>query len=244
MKDIIVIGQERTGTSLLCYALSFFNNYRNIGEFFSFPQNENFTYELFFDKKEQQQLFDYYHTEEPRKLLTRIHKNPASALNNLDNVLNTKKIIKILDTQFDYNSKLNFIFEQNLKYIVVKRNDDLAQYVSLKIAKETNVWYNKNTDKIKIFVDIDNYNVFKERKKKFYKKILSRLSNTDFITIEYETDLSNGITDNLLNTLELFISNNQQDVSRTEKNRTRLIKQNNCDISKKIINYQQIKNLL
>lgn len=243
MKDIIVIGQERSGTSLLCYALSFFKNYRNIGEFFSFPQNENFTYNLFFSENEQQQLFNYYNTEEPRKLLKRIHKNPAGALNNLDNVLNTKKIIKILDTQFDYNSKLDFIFEENLKYIVVKRNDDLAQYVSLKIAEETNIWYNENTNKIKIFVDINDYNIFKKKKIIFYKKIFSQISNKDAITIEYETDLSNGITDNLLNTLELFVGNNRH-IDKIEKNRMRLIKQNNCDITTKIINYQQIKNLL
>jgi LPS sulfotransferase NodH len=240
MKDIIVIGQQRTGSNLLCYALSFFDGYRNINEFYSMDNTE-FLYPLFMSEQEYTQLFDYYGTQDYRQLLKSVHQAPQESFDLVKSVLKSNVILKILDFHFDRNKTLNYVFDKDVKFIITERNNTLEQFVSLKIAEQNEVWYNENTNDFKININIREYNQFKITKQHFYSNLFKKISNKKFIIINYERDLANGITDNLLDRLEGFLKEDGITISRTEKPRNLIFKQSNIDIKHKILNYEEIK---
>lgn len=244
MKDIIILCQPRTGSSLLSYALSFFKNYRNIGEIYSLPESNMYPYDLFFHQEEFLKILDHYNTKIIKNYLTKIQESPQEIFDLLDVILNRKKVLKILDYQLSYNPKLSFIFDRNVKFIILKRNNSLEQFVSLKIAEKTNTWYNCNTNNAQIYIDIKQYDDFKKQKYAFYNQILSQVTQKDFIILEYEKDLVNGITDKLLNKLEDFINDDFVLLDRLDKDRGKIKKQNTQSIGEKILNYNEIKHLL
>ena len=85
MNNILIIGQQRTGTTNLQYALSFFDNYRNCGELFSVDEN-NFIYKIFWSKKEIKKLYSFYKTKNWRKLLHKINKDPLKSMDFFDHL--------------------------------------------------------------------------------------------------------------------------------------------------------------
>ena len=240
MKDTVVIGQQRTGSNLLCYALSFFDGYRNVNEFYSMD-NINFIYPIFMSEQEYTQLFEYYGTQDYRQLLKSVHQAPQESFNLVKSVLNSNVILKILDFHFDSNKTLNYVFDKDVKFIITERDNTLEQFVSLKIAQQHEVWYNENTNDLKININIEEYNQFKRKKEHFYSNLLKKLSDKKFIIINYERDLANGITDNLLDRLEDFLKEDGITISRTEKPRNLIFKQSTIDIKHKILNYNEIK---
>jgi LPS sulfotransferase NodH len=238
--NIIVIGQQRTGSNLLCYALSFFKEFRNINEFYSVDRN-NFIYNLFFSQEERDLFFKNYKTKNWRELLDKIHADPRSSYDYLNTILGDKnKIIKLLEHQFEINSKLYTLLEEDCKFIILDRTNDLEQYVSLKIAEDNDVWWKENTDNFQITLELNDYNNFKKQKKEFYNKLECKLDNKTFIKLNYENDLQNGITDNLLDKLSNFLG---IQVGQ-DKDRNIIEKQNTIECYKKIKNYQEIKDLI
>jgi LPS sulfotransferase NodH len=243
MKDTIVIGQQRTGSNLLCYALSFFDGYRNINEFYSMD-TKDFIYPIFMSEQELTQLFDYYGTQDYRQLLKSIHQTPKESFDLVKSILNSNIILKILDFHFDSNKALNYVFDKDVKFIITKRDNTLEQFVSLKITDQNQVWVNQNTNDFKININLEEYNLFKRKKEHFYSNLFKEISDKKFIIINYETDLANGITDNLLDRLEDFLKEDGITISRTEKPRNLIFKQNTIDIKHKILNYNEIKDFI
>ena len=241
MDDIIILGQQRTGSNLLCYALSFFKNYRNLNEFYSVDIN-TFVYELFFTQEEKTQLFKIYNTNNWRKLLQKIHKNPINAFNVLSKILdNQNKIVKLLDHQFQQNKKLYSLIDISSKFIVLERSNTLEQFVSLKIADETDAWWNQNTDQHKIILDINEYQNFCQDKKTYYENLKLQLKDKSYLLINYEEDLVNGISDPLLLKLQKFLDKSPKII---KKDKTRIKKQSSISCVDKIINYNEIKRYL
>ena len=240
MDNILIIGQQRTGSNLLSYALSFFENYRNINEFYS-VDDFNFVYELFFTEEERTHLFEVYNTKNWQVLLQRIHQKPIEALRILDSFVKENKVIKLLDHQFRKNAELYSLFETFDKFIITERSNTLEQYVSLQIADKTNIWWDKNTDDFKVELDIEEYKSFCESKKRYYEDIKLKLKGKNYIVVNYENDLSNGITDTLLTNLQLFLHKTPKVVV---KDKNRIKKQNTVDVISKITNFDQIKKYL
>jgi len=237
--NLIVIGQQRTGSNLLCYALSFFKELRNINEFYSVDRN-NFIYDLFFTQEERDLFFKNFNTRDWRELLDKIHVDPISSYNYINTVLSGNKIIKLLEHQFEINSKLYSLLEEDCKFIILDRKNDLEQYVSLKIADNNDVWWKENTDNFQITLDIDDYNKFKKQKKEFYSNLESKLKGKTFIKLNYENDLQNGITDILLKKLSNFL----EIACYQDKDRNIIKKQNTIECYKKIKNYREIKDFI
>lgn len=241
MDDVLVIGQQRTGSNLLCYALSFFENYRNVNEFYS-VDCDDFIYNLFFSDEERRKFFEIYKTEDWKILLNKIHENPLNALYTLNSIVsNQNKIIKLLDHQFEINNKLYSILDNFTKIIILERSNSLEQYVSLEIAEQNKTWWNQNTNDYKIHVDLNSYLLFCKKKNLFYRDIKEYLKDQDYIILNYEKDLSNGITDSLLTRLQEYLNSSP---SIIEKDRNIIKKQSTIDCSEKIINYEDIKSQL
>lgn len=241
MDDVLVIGQQRTGSNLLCYALSFFQNHRNVNEFYSVDYDD-FIYNLFFSDEERRKFFDIYKTEDWKILLNKIHENPLNALYTLNSIVsNQNKIIKLLDHQFERNNKLYSILDNFTKIIILERSNSLEQYVSLEIAEQNKTWWNQNTNDYKIHVDLNSYLLFCKKKNLFYRDIKEYLKGQDYIILNYEEDLSNGITDSLLTRLQEYLNSSP---SIVEKDRNIIKKQSTIDCSEKIINYEDIKSQL
>ena len=241
MDDIIILGQQRTGSNLLCYALSFFENYRNINEFYS-VDNNTFIYELFFTHEERTQLFEIYNTSDWKKLLYKIHKEPIKSFNILSKIVgNQNKIIKLLDHQFQRNKKLYSLIDISTKFIVLERSNTLEQFVSLKIAEETDTWWNQNTDQIQITVNIDEYQNFCQNKKAYYENLKLQLKDKSYLLINYEEDLAAGISDSLLLKLQKFLNDSSKII---RKDKTKIKKQNTLNCFDKITNYNEIKKYL
>lgn len=241
MDDVLVIGQQRTGSNLLCYALSFFENHRNVNEFYS-VDCDDFIYNLFFSDEERRKFFDIYKTEDWKILLNKIHENPLNALYTLNSIVsNQNKIIKLLDHQFERNNKLYSILDNFTKIIILERSNSLEQYVSLEIAEQNKTWWNQNTNDYKIHVDLNSYLLFCKKKNLFYRDIKEYLKGQDYIILNYEEDLSNGITDSLLTRLQEYLNSSP---SIVEKDRNIIKKQSTIDCSEKIINYEDIKSQL
>jgi LPS sulfotransferase NodH len=241
MENILILGQQRTGSNLLCYALSFFKNYRNINEFYSVDDN-TFIYDLVFLEEERTQLFDMYKTKNWKVLLEKIHQEPILALDNLNFLLKKQnKVIKLLDHQFQKNNKLYKLIDMFDKVIITERSNTLDQYVSLKIADQTDVWWGQNTDNAKITLDINDYQEFCKNKNVYYEDLKFRLEEKNYITINYEQELSTGITDSLLFKLQQFLNNSPQIVM---KDKNRIEKQSTINCINKIDNYDEIKQYL
>lgn len=241
MDDVLVISQQRTGSNLLCYALSFFENYRNINEFYSVDSDE-FIYNLFFTDEERSKFFKLYETKDWKILLKKIHENPIDAFYNLKSIDSSRnKIIKLLDHQFERNNKLYSVLDNFTKFIILERSDSLEQYVSLEIAEQNKIWWNQNTNKYKIHLDIDSYSTFCKKKKMFYSNIKEQLKDKNCIILNYEEHLSNGITDDLLTTLQGYLTNSPNIL---DKDRNVIKKQSTVNCSEKILNYENIKSQL
>ena len=241
MESILILGQQRTGSNLLCYALSFFKNYRNINEFYS-VDTDAFIYKVFFQEDERTQLFNTYETKDWRVLLEKIHQDPMQALDNLNSLIKSQsKVIKLLDHQFQRNDKLYSLIDKFDKVIITKRSNTLDQYVSLEIAEQTKVWLGQNTDDAKITLDINEYQKFCKNKDMYYEHLKSKLKGKNYITINYEQELSTGITDSLLSKLQQFL-NNSPEIIMKDKNRIK--KQSTINCIDKIDNYNEIKQFL
>lgn len=239
MNNILIIGQQRTGTTNLQYALSFFDNYRNCGELFSVDEN-NFIYKIFWSKKEIKKLYSFYKTKNWRKLLHKINKDPLKSMDFFDHLYPSNKIIKLLDHQIEKYPQIINIIQKNNNIIIVNRKDTLAQFVSWAIANKTQVWTDRDTSNDKIILDINQYIEFKNRKKKFYHMVDTHCNNKNVLKINYEDDLINGITDTLLENLQVITKSRYQD-----KNRNYFMKQNKSnDVSQQIINWHDVKEFI
>ena len=242
MNNIIILGQQRTGSNLLCYALSFFENYRNINEFYSVDPN-SFVYDMYFTNDEKDNLFNTYNTTDWRTLLARIHNDPVKAFKHLSNLVGNQNIIlKLLDHQFDKTKSLYSIIDNSNKFIILERSNTLEQYVSLKIAQENDIWGAESTNHCKIHLDISDYQNFCVNKELYYADLKERVSTKDYIIVNYEEDLENGITDKLLKKLQMFLEDSP---SIIDKDRNWVWKkQRTVDCNTQISNYNDIKDLL
>ena len=239
MNNILIIGQQRTGTTNLQYALSFFKDYRNCGELFSVDEN-NFIYKIFWSDKEIKKLYNFYKTKNWRKLLHKINKDPVQSMAFFDHLYPNNKIIKLLDHQIKKYPQLINLIKHSNNIIVVHRKDTLAQYVSWAIADSTQVWTARDTTKDKIILDVNLYKEFVDAKKKFYNTVETYCKNKNTINIYYEDDLVNGIDDKLLFALKRFTKTNYEN-----KNRNYFVKQNkNKDVSQQITNWNDVKKIV
>jgi len=75
----------------------------------------------------------------------------------------------------------------------------------------------------------------------YYEHLKSKLKGKNYITINYEQELSTGITDSLLSKLQQFL-NNSPEIIMKDKNRIK--KQSTIDCIDKIDNYNEIKQFL
>lgn len=204
INDILVLGQQRTGSNLLCHAFSFFENFRVINEFFSLDYS-TFVYDMYFTNDEKEKLFQFYKTTNWRELLDKVHAEPIKAFEFLESIIGQKnKVVKLFDIHFGRNNDLYSIVNRTNKIILLERTNTLEQYVSLKIAQENDVWGAENTDHCKVNVDIQDYKNFCNNKIVFYENLRQKLSHKKILTINYEKELSNGITTDLLDKLQNF----------------------------------------
>lgn len=241
MENVLVLCQQRTGSNLLCYALSFFKNYRNVNEFY----NASHLNPIMFTEEERYEIFKAYDCESPpdeRLLFNRINREPAKAIDVLRSLTGENLVFKITQYSFSYNYHLYSLIKEFDKFILLDRSNTLEQYVSKQIAEETNFWHQVNTNNHRIELDVEEYKKFCENKKIFYDDMKSRLRDKDHIVLNYEKDLMNGITDSLLNNLQSFLSGSPEFEDKDRINPIR--RQNTANIVTKISNWDEVKYLI
>lgn len=240
MEKILVTGQQRTGSNLLCYALSFFENHRNINEFFNFDANSDI-FNLFLSEEERKSLFDWASRPDKRAdesiLRWNINQDPFGALDFVCSFDDQNKVVKILECHFFTNPKLYELIDSFDKFIILERSNKLEQYVSLRIAEENRGWWGINTDHFKIELDVEKYWHYCNASDIFYEDLKLKLKDKNYITINYEEDLINGITDSLLTKLQEFLGGPEIVL----QDRDKVKKQNTTNVIDKITNWDEVR---
>ena len=241
MENILILGQRRTGSNLLCHAISFFDGYRNINEFYT-ADSENFFYDLLFSEEEKRVLFDWASRPDKKAdkeiLLYNIREEPVKAFELLNSIISENKVVKLLEHQLTQANKLYSAIDQFDKFIILERSNTLEQFVSEKIASQYDVWWDINTNDFQIELDVEEYWNYCNVKDLFYQDIRSRLKDKNYITINYEQDLIDGITDSLLTRLQSFLTNSPKIV---REDRNRIKRQNTTDVTTKISNWDEVR---
>lgn len=250
MKNIIILSQQRTGSNLLCHAVSMFKPIRNVIEFFIHPgflddisNLDILPHYTAFDNQERLKILKSFDCKSYVDLLKQIQKNPKNSYNKINTIINNQLVLKIQDNHFRINKKLDFIFNQDVEFIVLQRRNTLEQFVSDKIAIATNKWVLENTNNESIYFDIHEYENFKKIKTEWYTYLDKKLKQKNYLNIYYEDDLSNGISTETIKKIDQWL--NELNIKTTfEKTEDFYVKQSTVDVYSKIINYNQVKDFI
>ena len=252
--NIVILSQARTGSCLLCNIFGMLNPCRNLNEFFlsyKFAENpanwEILPHRHFLKKAEREYLFDSLKIKlnDYVSLLKYFSENPEPGLELLDNAIPATKIIKILDHQMA-NMNVNFLFQkENTKFVLLDRSNKLEQFVSFEIAKNSGHWVNTNTNDVKMHVDRTAFVNFVNESTHWYDQIRHQLTSNghNFLEINYETDLNTDSLDPVIFKIRDWLS--IQGIETVVGSRWIFYKkQNTLPMPEKILNFNEIKDLI
>lgn len=192
-KNILILAEPRTGSSLLCRIISSNSNTINLAEFFGsgykhIPQHLNRLSE-YVDKRYILGVNDY------KDMLYKLSVfDLPNQINNFVDVNSLKLFIKfkqqnvcmkIFNSHFDQqNIDTQELFQVFDGVILLYRNSLLESFISLQKALNTNIWnsLNKNFDINKIHRiqwDIEEYKKYYKRQNNIYKKYLAAFNEID-----------------------------------------------------------------
>lgn len=249
MNDIIILSDHRTGSSLLNELfVAFDNNLKTLGEYFILPLNDerHYPHYKYLTQEDKIILYHYFNLEEKNlhTLIDKIHNDPKKSYTILDKLTSKPKVIKCQISRIE-ELGISFLLEQNKNFIFLERRDILAKFVSQKICNETNIWWNTNTSNLRIIVDpleFIKYKTTYQTQITYYKKFLID-NNKNFLNLTYEDDIDVDDFTVLYNKLETWLKSVGYKVYRKNYFPNHK-KQNHSLMSEKVVNYDEIKNLL
>ena len=150
----------------------------------------------------------------------------------------------------DYSDKENHIPKYQIEkllndkiieyVIILNRRNKIDQYISLQKAIQIQKWDSINTDKIKINFNIDGFKHYKKRHEEIYNYYKSISSTDKSLQLVYEDDIYNS--EHLLSKINHFIIDLKRKTNSFEKGFEK--QDNETDYSKKIENYDEVKDFL
>lgn len=219
---LFVFSTPRTGSGLLLSYLASNNQMDNYGELFNEYRSDSY---INMDNKKAHFLIKYYSSFYRKKGMIKVH---------LEHLKNKKIDIKTLLTPY-----------KKSKIIILYRKNILAQYVSFQMAILTGQWQipknnskeYKAASKNTIFVNLEDFMVFRDEKIALYKNCLSAMSNRPILVLSYE-ELADSPEETFSKKIVPFLDIHNFNIQATIK------KQNKQLLSESIENYAEIHTLL
>lgn len=250
MNDIIIISEERSGSSFLCLLLGQFEEFRILHEFFfNILQNQNESFDLSILKDQDQNLiYNAFQVEQgdQKKLKNIMASDPEFAYHKIHSIFPAPNVIKVHRENLRVWN-LNFLITNNNNFIFLNRSNKLAQFCSLVIAKKIGVFNSQNTSDMSIEIDPKEYLQFKHERVKddeFYLKLLQD-QGKNILMLNYENDIDNSI-EILEEKVKSWLFESGYSIKihpwfSPEKHL--LNKQNHSPLKRIIVNYDQVINL-
>jgi hypothetical protein len=248
---IFVLSNGRTGSTLLCQALKNYQHTINFNEAHFLSSNDLFYTDINFGNF----LCNNIKTDILFKceLKSKLLADPIKLLTTIsDYYTNTNDtiILKLHLHQFRFLSDkmFNWIFSQlNHKFILLKRDNYLEKYVSEVIAEQSNIWQNGDTTNVKIKIDIPDYIMKMNKRKRQYDKIKQDLNNHDIdaLLVEYDKDLKHYDNNDFINLVDPWVKRIGLDLQLGKVPTMTANRQNtNENIFDNIINHKKIRELI
>jgi LPS sulfotransferase NodH len=267
MSNFIILGDARTGSSLLCEAFEAFNKIVNLDDLFAFNYfnldsdygmgankhlNALFDFEKIELKKiinSKENIFHYdYHSNEAQHeaiLSQYIHTHPKEFYESLIQSVNHDFVFKLHTYHFD-TTELEWIFDLPDTYFILLNRDKLSQFVSHKIAMNTNTWKIKDTTNEKITVKTGEFLKFAKHNTLAYQRhYINQLEkrNINYLSLNYEKDFQD--LEYLLIKIQNWANERGVNLSRNDKLFPKMLtKQSHAPLEVQITNYLQLERFL
>lgn len=251
-KLILILCEPRTGSNLLCEAMESYSNLQCINEFYLSPhiglyiKQDNIPDDLphkdLLTEKQQDCLFKFLNVEynDYYNLLVNIYNNPIASLIELYNVTDKTLVVKIMHKHFEDCGLDKLLELPFVEVILLERSNKLEEYVSHRKAIEHDKWYNTDTSNLKIKVDIDKFLKKKKWSLEWYAMLRQRLDN--YLELNYEKDLQEFNQNQFCTMFDVWLTNIEVSIDKTNHKMKFFKKQNNAHISQSISNYDEIVN--
>jgi hypothetical protein len=237
---IFVLSEARTGSTMLCQLLTRFQPTINFMEVFNLNKED-----LYKNDPKFNELLDSHYAESFEFI-----KDPMKLLSLMTTYFKKTLIIKIhlFQLQLFSEENINLILSSpNHKFILLTRSNFLEKYVSLKIAKKTDIWVNKDTSKFSIEIDKDDLTRTFVDHQIIYESIKKRLENhnIDYLPIDYDLYLKNYDDQKFIELLTPWIVNQGLDLHLSDvRPRTPRKQNNSTNIADNILNYDELANFI
>lgn len=242
-KIIFVLSEARTGSTLLCQLLSRFRPTINFSEVFNLNKEDLYRK----DPKFNELLDNHY-----KDLTTgsEFIDDPMKLLSLMSEYFQKTIVLKIHLTQLQlFNEEnINLILSSpNHKFILLNRSNFLEAYVSLQIAKKTDIWNTNDTTNIAVEIDKDDMQrTFIDQQIK-YEAIKKQLEyhKVDYLHIDYDVYLKNYDEQKFNNLVKPWLENQGLDLSFSKVPLRTARKQNNsANIADNILNYDELASFI
>lgn len=249
MNDVIILSDHRTGSSLLNELfLAFSDKLKMVGEYYILPlaDERHYPHNVWFTQEDKILLYHYFNLSDKNlhKLIAKIHEDPEKSYNVLNKLTIKPKVIKCQISRIEQLG-ISFLLEQNKNFIFLERKDILAKFVSEKLCNETNIWWDVDTSNSRIVVDpveFIEYKTIYQTQLTHYKNFLID-NNKNFLHLTYEDDLDTDDFTGLYDKLETWLKSVGYIIYR-KTYYPKHKKQNRALMQDKVINYNEIKDLL
>ena len=267
MSNFIILGDARTGSSVVCEAFESFNSIVNLDDIFSFNYygldnihggspnghiNALFDFEILELKKiinSKQNIFnyDYNNNEMSHSVLLSqyIHTHSKEFFECLQQAVTHDFVFKLHVYHFDM-TELEWIFDLPDTYFILLTRDKLAQFVSNKIANKTKQWKLKDTSDERVTINPGEFIKFKKQNKLAYQRYyINELEkrNISYLSLNYENDFKD--LNSLLQKIQNWATEQRLSLERNDKAFPRkLVKQSNTQLEVQITNYIELERFL
>jgi hypothetical protein len=250
-KLILILTEPRTGSYLLNEALNFYS-LLPVGEFFDNPkyyerrENPKFAYEIFFNKDQLTELFNFLKVEHGNflELIKQVNLNPIDSAIKLYEISSHSVVIKIQDFQFERFRLDQLLDLPYVEVIILQRSNRIARYISHIKAEQTDIWANKDTSSMQVVVDREDFIKKEQLSNDWFEKIKQRVASKDYLEVNYERDLENLDKEHFYKLFDSWFEKINLSVTKTNYKLKFHKKQNKSKLQYGILNYNEIKDLI